>query len=174
MPALTFRNSEGYIALQQSPERSGAVAVCSSGFLTTRLREAMPAESNVTSIEHVEDQMRQGYSDLAGMYKGNADAMMAAGQAMISGYQTLNAEMLAFLQSRVKDGLATSQRIAECQSPQTAMELQLDYGKATLQAYVDEFDKVVQLSGRVMTDAFGPLKSRTEAVVDKATSSLAA
>jgi phasin family protein len=134
----------------------------------------MAAESNVTSIEQVGDQVRQGYTDLAAMYKGNFDAMMAAGQAMVSGVQTLNAEMLAFLQSRVKDGLATTQRLAECQSPQTAIELQLDYGKAMLQAYIDEFDKVTQLSGKVMTDAFTPLKTRTEAVVDKATSSLAA
>jgi hypothetical protein len=134
----------------------------------------MPAESNVTSFEQVEDQMRQGYSDLAGMYKGNFDAMMAAGQAMMGGFQTLNAEMLVFLQSRVKDGLATSQRLAECQSPQSAIELQLDYGKAMLQAYVDEFDKVTKLSGKVMTEAFAPLKSRTEAMVSKATSSLAA
>ena len=134
----------------------------------------MAAESNVTSIEQVGDQVRQGYTDLAAMYKGNFDAMMAAGQAMVSGVQTLNAEMLAFLQSRVKDGLATTQRLAECQSPQTAIELQLDYGKAMLQAYIDEFDKVTQLSGKVMTEAFTPLKTRTEAVVDKATSSLAA
>lgn len=134
----------------------------------------MAAESNVTSIEQVGDQVRQGYTDLAAMYKGNFDAMMAAGQAMVSGVQTLNAEMLAFLQSRVKDGLATTQRLAECQSPQTAIELQLDYGKAMLQAYIDEFDKVTQLSGKVMTDTFTPLKTRTEAVVDKATSSLAA
>lgn len=134
----------------------------------------MPAESNVRSFEQVEDQMRQGYSDLAGMYKGNFDAMMAAGQAMMGGLQTFNSEMLAFLQSRMKDGLATSQRLAECQSPQSAIELQLEYGQAMLQAYVDEFDKVTKLSGKVMTEAFAPLKSRTEAAVSKATSSLAA
>ena len=61
---------------------------------------------------------------------------------MISGYQTMNAVLLAFMQSRAKEGLATGQRLAECSSPQSAVEIQLDFAREALQAYADHLTRL--------------------------------
>jgi hypothetical protein len=64
--------------------------------------------------------------------------------------------MLAFWQSRLKDGLATGQRLLECGSPQGALEIQLDYTKAALQAYLDQSTKITGLLTHALTDSLMP------------------
>ena len=84
------------------------------------------------------------------------NAFMFAGQALVDGCQAINAEMLAFWQSRLKDGLATGQRLLECGSPQSALEIQLDYSKAALQAYLDQSTRVAGLLIHALTDSLMP------------------
>ena len=98
--------------------------------------------------------------------------MMSAGHALIDGAQTVNAEMLAFWQSRLKDGLATGQRLLECGSAEGAWEIQLDYAKAALQAYVDQSTKIAGLVTHALTDSVRP-KARGQAA-RRPTSALAA
>ena len=89
-------------------------------------------------------------------YASDLNALMSAGQALIDGCQAINAEMLAFWQSRLKDGLATGQRLLECGSPQSALEIQLDYAKAALQAYLDQSTKIAGLLSHALTDSVTP------------------
>jgi len=132
------------------------------------------AADNVTSIERVEDQVRQSYADWAETYKANLAACTASGQAMITGWQSLNAELLAFTQSRMKTGLETAQRLAACTSPQTALEIQMDYGRSALQAYADESRRVGELLGKVVTGTIEPLRTQATAAAGKARASVAA
>lgn len=132
------------------------------------------AVDNITSIDAAETKLRQGYADMTAMCQDNFNAVMAAGQAAISGFQAVNAELLAFLQSRAKDGLATGQRLAECGSPEMAIEVQLDYTKFALQAYIDEVGKLNELTGRVLVDVMAPLKDRADVVTRQTTAALAA
>lgn len=129
---------------------------------------------DATSMHEAEDQLGQGYADMTALYQGNFSAVMASGQAAISGLQAVNAEWLAFLQGRAKDGLATGQRLAECGSPEMAIEVQLDYTKAALQACVDELGKINALTGKVLTDVVAPLKGRIDAVAEATASPHAA
>ena len=92
----------------------------------------------------------------AARHASDLNAFMFAGQALIDGCQAINAEMLAFWQSRLKDGLATGQRLLECGSPQSAVEIQLDYAKAALQAYLDQSTRIAGLLTHALTDSFAP------------------
>jgi phasin family protein len=132
------------------------------------------AADNVMSIEQVEAKWRQSYADASSLYKGNMDAMVAASQAVISGYQSLSAEMLAFLQSRMKTGLETTQRLASCGSPESMIELQVEYTKSACTAYAEEVKKLSELSGKIITDAVAPLGARAKAVPAKMAESAAA
>jgi hypothetical protein len=89
-------------------------------------------------------------------YAGDLNALMFAGHTLIDGCQAVNAEMLAFWQSRLKDGLATGRRLLECGSAEGAWEIQLDYAKAALQAYVDQSTKIAGLVTHTLTDSLLP------------------
>jgi hypothetical protein len=71
--------------------------------------------------------------------------LISAGQAWIDGFQAINAEMLAFWQSRLKAGLAVGGELLECTSVEGALEVQLDYGKAAMQAYLDQSGRIARL-----------------------------
>jgi hypothetical protein len=92
----------------------------------------------------------------AAKYTSELNAAMSAGQALLDGCQAIHAEMLAFWQSRLKDGLATGQRLLESGSPQSALEIQLDYAKAALQAYTDQSTKIAGLLTHAWTDSLTP------------------
>jgi hypothetical protein len=97
--------------------------------------------------------------DHAANYTSELNAFMSAGQALLDGCQAINAEMLAFWQSRLKDGLATGQRLLESGSPQSTLEIQLDYAKAALQAYTDQSTKIAGLLTQAWTDGLTPRAS---------------
>lgn len=94
----------------------------------------------------------------AAMYAEGVSTLVAAGQALIGGCQAVSAEMLAFWQSRLKEGLATGQRLIECDSAQVALEIQMDYAKTALQAYLDQSAKIGDLVSRSLSQGFLPEK----------------
>lgn len=132
------------------------------------------AASSVRSIERPEEVVQQSYADWSAAYKDNLDAMLASGQAAISGYQAVASELLAFYQSRLKSGLDVSKRLAECTSPDAAAEVQIEFANGALKAYLDEFKKVGELSGKLAAEAFAPLRARASESAGKAQESAAA
>jgi hypothetical protein len=132
------------------------------------------ATDNVTSFEQVEDTVRQGYADAATMYKGQIEALLSSTQALMTGCQAINAASLGFLQSRLKDGLDTFGRLAGCHSPESAIEIQLDFTKAAVQAYVDQFARLGEITGQAMNDGIAPFKFHVHTATKRAGGNLAA
>jgi hypothetical protein len=132
------------------------------------------AADNVTSIQQMQDQVRVGYADLTALYKGNIEALMASSQALIGGCQAVTAALLAFMQSRAKEGLSTGKRLAECGSPEHAAEIQLDFARATLRAYTDQFNTLGEMTKQVLTESYGPFERQVAAVAKSAADSVAA
>lgn len=132
------------------------------------------AVANVTSIEKVEDKMRQGYADMAALQKGNLESVVASSQAGINGYQTLSAELLAFTQSRMKEAMDLGKRLSACQSPESAMEAHSEFMKSAIKAYTDELKTLNDLGGRITREAFAPLQARADSVGTKIKESVAA
>ena len=118
------------------------------------------ATNNVTSVRDVEDGLRRGYDDAASLYRGNLDAMMASTKAMIDGMQVVSAEALAFFQSRMKETLEASRRLAACRDAGAAFETQIDFMRSSVQAYADVFKRMADVSGKVMNESFSPLAAR--------------
>lgn len=87
---------------------------------------------------------------------GGVEALMGASQALLDACQSINTEMLAFWQSRLKDGLATSARLLECTSTDDVLELQLDYAKAALQAHLDQSARLTRLVGQALDEVLSP------------------
>jgi hypothetical protein len=122
---------------------------------------------NVTSMQEVATAARaaeggrnRGYADMTALLRGNIGAAMASSQAVVCGAQEMTATLLAFLQSRAKDGLAASQQLAACRSREAVLEVQLECAQAMLQAYADEFGRLHALSSRILADVLVPVQRR--------------
>jgi len=99
--------------------------------------------------------------DQGALYAAGFNSLVSARHALIDGCHAVGVEMLAFWQSRLKEGLATGQRLLECDSAEGALEVQLEYAKAALQAYVDQSAKIGDLASRSMTRMCEPARPAT-------------
>jgi hypothetical protein len=121
---------------QISGDHSGAKDAMDSELVTPNTEGAVAADRNQTAL-----------------YSAGFNRMVATGHGVIGGFQDVTAEMLAFWQSRVKEGMATGQRLFECDSLEGVLEIQLDYTKAALQSYIDQFAKIGSLAARSLAHA---------------------
>jgi hypothetical protein len=117
---------------------------------------------NVTSIE---PEVHPGAApdEAAALIRSGMAALIASGQAMLNGSQAMHGALLAFLQSRAKESLAAGQRLAECDSPQDALAIQLDFARESLQAYADQFARLNELAAEALNASLHPLHDRTVA-----------
>jgi hypothetical protein len=132
---------------------------------------------NITSMQEVAasprelEGLRRDYADMTVLCRDNIGAAVASSQAAVCGAQEVTATLLAFLQSRAKDGLTAGHQLAACGSPEAAIEVQLEYAKAMLQAYTDEFGRLHALTGKVLADILRPVQNpvavapKTEAAI---------
>lgn len=143
------------------------------------------ATDNITStyegpatIREIEGGLRRGCADMTALCQGSLGAAVASSQAAICGAQEVTGALLACLQSRTKDSLTAGQQLAACDSPAAVIEIQLEYTKAMLQAWADEFARLHALTGKIMTDVWAPAKGRAVRVpeigVNRGTGALAA
>ena len=116
----------------------------------------------VTSIEP-EAQPSATPAEAAALVPAGLTALIASGQALLNGGQTMHGALLAFLQSRAKESLAAGQRLAECGSPQDALAIQLDFARESLQAYADQFARLSELAAEAVNAGLQPLHGRTVA-----------
>jgi hypothetical protein len=96
--------------------------------------------------------------DQAALYAAGFNSLLSAGHALIDGCQAVSMEAFAFWQSCLKEGLATGQRLLECDSAEGALEIQLEYAKAALQAYLDRSAKIGDLVARSLTQMAEPAR----------------
>jgi hypothetical protein len=94
---------------------------------------------------------RKSAAPIDGLHK-----LIAVGDVWIDGCHAINAEMLAFWQSRLKAGLALGGQLLECGSIDCALEAELDYAKGAMQAYLDQSARVAGLLMRACNGAFSP------------------
>jgi phasin family protein len=132
------------------------------------------AATNVRSMDQVEDEVREGYADMANLQKDNLESMLASSQAMINGYQTISSELLAFVQSRMKEGMDFGKRLAACQSAESVLEVHSEFVKSAIKAYTDELRTLGDLGSRISREAFAPLQAGADRVGAKVKESVAA
>jgi hypothetical protein len=132
------------------------------------------AADNVMALEQATDQVGPGSAEMAVLYQSNLAALLASSRILIGSCQTMQGVVLAFLQSRAKEALAAGQRLAECGSPQSALEIQLDFAREALQAYADQFHTLGRITSAALEDCSRPLKRAAHAAVRRGGASIAA
>ncbi|MGH6886255.1 MAG: phasin family protein [Geminicoccales bacterium] len=101
--------------------------------------------------------------DQAALYAAGFNSLLSAGHALIDGCHAVSMEALVFWQSCLKEGLPTGQRLVACASAEGALEIQLDYAKAALQAYLDQSAKIGDLVARSLVQMGEPARPATQA-----------
>lgn len=99
--------------------------------------------------------------------KQNLDAVVASAAAAQKGAEALSQQALSYGKTSWETGVAAAQSLAKARSVQELIELQTNYTKSAMEAYLSEVTKATDVFTASVKDSFKPINERVTATVEK-------
>lgn len=112
------------------------------------------------------EQATKTYERLAGFGKENVEAYMKAATTMTKAFEQINGEVVAYSKQQMEDGAAALKAVMGAKSVQEAWEVQQDFAKMALDAYIAQATKLNQLFMSGAKQAAEPLNTRFAALAE--------
>ncbi|WP_029009836.1 phasin family protein [Azospirillum halopraeferens] len=125
-------------------------------------------------VEKASGQLLKGYEDLTAFNKDNVEALLRSGSIVAKGAEDLGKEVVAFAQASFDKQVEAGKAALQARSVRELVDLQNDYFKASVDAFVAESTKLHEMSVQVANAAFAPLSARMNAAVETFSKPLAA
>jgi phasin family protein len=140
------------------------------------------AKSNKAAHEAVQQAMKDGnevmkngmenwtkaYERFAGFGKENVEAYMQSATAFAKAFERINSEVFSFSKQQVEDGVAAFKAVSGAKSLHEAWEVQSDFAKSALDAYVAQATKINDLVMDAAKQAAEPMTARFTALAEAA------
>ncbi len=94
--------------------------------------------------------------------KANTDAVMESLTIAGQGVEAINAEMSMYAKTSLENGVATAQALAGAKSVQDMVELQADYAKSAMEAYLSGLTTLTAMSTELFKSATKPINDRAQ------------
>ncbi|MGD9539163.1 MAG: phasin family protein [Alphaproteobacteria bacterium] len=107
------------------------------------------------------------FAELAGIGRENFDAFVKASTIAAQGYGAITQHWMDFAKSTVEQSVETARAVMSTKNVKDALELQSGFARAAFDRYVDEANKISELSVKTATDALAPIQKRVDEVVAK-------
>ncbi len=114
------------------------------------------------------------FDQLAAFHRGNLDAMLAAGNIVVKGFETIGREVFAYNQKAVEIGTERATALMACKSLNEAVEMQTGFARENVEAIVAEGTKLSELSVKVAKETAEPLGARVNEAIETFSKPLAA
>lgn len=106
-----------------------------------------------------QDQMRAMFSSSNGLADGaNMDAVMQSSARLAKGMQDLSWEMMQYTQQSLRLSLKTANEMMTCRSVENMLEIQRDYMRESVDSFLEESAKMLELSTSVASQAVEPVE----------------
>jgi len=102
----------------------------------------------------------------SGFGKENVEAYMKASTAVTKAVERINGEVFAFSKQQVEDGVAAFKAVSGAKSVHQAWEVQSDFAKSALDAYIAQATKINDLWMAAAKQAVEPLNARFSAFTE--------
>jgi phasin family protein len=112
------------------------------------------------------EQATKSYDRMMGFGKENVEAMMKAATAYTKAVEQINAEVIDFSKRQLEDGMAAWKAVLGAKTVQEAWEVQSDYTKTAMDAYVSQFTKLNDMAVSTAKTAAEPVNARIHAFAE--------
>lgn len=126
--------------------------------------ETVTAQSNAAFKQGYE-RMTTAASEMNAFAKESMEAFTASAKTAGKGAEEVNARLLAYMKSSLEHGMAAAKSMTAAKSFQEIVELQADYAKSALDAYLTELNKITDLVAASAKESLKPLNERATAFV---------
>lgn len=99
--------------------------------------------------------------------KANLEAVVASVTAATKGAETLGAQAISFSKKSLEDHMAAAKSLTSARSVQEAVELQTNWAKATMEAYIAQLNSASETVASSVKETLTPLNARVTATVEK-------
>jgi|GEM_PF-4495469 Phasin protein. len=130
----------------------------------TRLAE-QGAEAGRRQTDQVRALLGSGtrlYSDLNEVSKDDVDTAVRSGTRLARGMQDMSWEVMRYTQQSLQLGLRTANELMICRTVDDLLNVQRNFMRASIDTFLQESAKLLEMSGGVATDAAAPIQQRPE------------
>lgn len=128
--------------------------------------ENLFADASVRGEDAVK-RSRKAAEGLADLYRGNVDALVAAGKIAASGAQSIGQELVAKGRDNLEQTATTVRTFAEAKSPTELLQLQSEFARTAFDRFVEETSAITESVVKLAGEAFQPLSNRASANVER-------
>jgi phasin family protein len=125
------------------------------------------------AVKHGNEAMKNGietmtkaYERFAGFGKESVEAYMQSATSLTKAFERINGEVFAYSKQQVEDGVAAFKAVAGSKSLHEAWEVQTDFAKSALDAYIAQATKINDLWMDAAKQAAQPLNQRFSALAE--------
>lgn len=125
------------------------------------------------AVKHGNEAMKNGietmtkaYERFAGFGKESVEAYMQSATSLTKAFERINGEVFAYSKQQVEDGVAAFKAVAGSKSLHEAWEVQTDFAKSALDAYIAQATKINDLWMDAAKQAAQPLNERFSALAE--------
>jgi len=127
--------------------------------------ESMTAASNEALKEGFEKTLKS-VTEASNFQKETVDAMIASATVAGKGFETANANAVAYTKSLMEDGVSATKAFASAKSVQEVFEIQSEFTKTAMDNYLAELNKTTDLFSDVFKDSLKPINARVSAAME--------
>ena len=109
----------------------------------------------------------KGLEQFSSFGKGNVEACMQAATVMAKTVERVNGEVFSFSKQQVEDGVTAFKAVSGAKSFHEAWELQTDFAKSALDAYVAQATKLNDMWMDAAKQASEPFSTRFSQMTEK-------
>ena len=139
-----------------------------------------PKHQQKATADTVEDVMKNGSEAMkngmetwtkamerfSGFGKENVEAYMKAAAAMTKAFERINGEVVSFSKQQAEDGVAAFKAVSGAKSAHEVWEVQTDFAKSALDAYIAQATKINDLWMDAAKQAVEPMTARFSALTE--------
>jgi phasin family protein len=106
------------------------------------------------------------FDKVVAFHKGNLEALVQANTLLAKGAQEISKEYLAQAQEHLQSAATAGQAVLKAKTVQDAVQLNVETAKVGIEKLVATSTKLGELSVKVATEAFAPVKARLDVAVE--------
>jgi phasin family protein len=140
---------------------------------TKSAASAKTADATFESFTAGNQAMKEGFEkavsafgDFNSFSKENVEAVVESFTTAGKGIEAINANVASYTKAQMEGGVAAAKKLASVKSVQELFEVQTDYAKSAMDAYIGEMNKAADLYAKAVKDAVKPLNKRVSATVE--------
>lgn len=102
------------------------------------------------------------YGDVGNLSRGDMDALMQTGARLAKGVQDMSWEMMQYTQQSMQASMRAANEMMTCRSVEDMLSVQQNFMRQSVDTFLQESARLLELSNSVASDAVTPLNDRSQ------------